>query len=134
MSAFSLQLTVEDISTTEAFYGGLLDLAISRIITAPGSPDMLVIRQDGCELVFAEEHAVVKAHPLLEDRFASFPKGVGVTLHFTVTDLDEISDALEEEEIDILYPLAHQRYGGKELWCLDPDGYLIVLEEAIRSE
>ena len=134
MSIFSVQLTVEEIGTTEAFYGGILELTTSRSISAPGSPDLLVIRQGDCELVFAEESAIVRAHPVLEERFTSFPKGVGVALRFTVTDLEEISDALEEEGIEILYPLSQQRFGGKELWCFDPDGYLVVLEEAILKE
>lgn len=134
MSRFSVQLTVEEIGTTEAFYGGILELAASRIVAAPGSPELLVVRQSGCELVFAEERAIVRAHPVFEERFTSFPKGVGVTLRFAVTGLEEISDALEEEGIEILYPLSQQRFGGKELWCFDPDGYLVVLEEAAQRE
>jgi hypothetical protein len=130
---FSLQLIVEDIGTTEAFYGGILELAVSRTIAAPGAPDMLVVRQGDSELVFAEESAIVREHPLLEERFASFPKGVGVLLRFAVTGLEEISDAFDDEGIEILYPLSQQRYGGKELWCFDPDGYLVVLEEAIHK-
>ncbi len=132
MSTFSLQLTVDDIATTEAFYGGILELPVSRIITAPGSPDMLVVRQDGCELVFAEESAVVREHPLLEEQLATFPRGVGVALRFVVAGLEEIRDAFEEEGIEILIPLTRHRYGGMELWCYDPDGYLVILEEAVR--
>ena len=134
MPKVSLQLTVEDIGTTEAFYGGILELAVSRIISAPGSPDLLVIRQGDWELVFAEENAIVRAHPILEERFSSFPKGVGVILRCAVTGLEEISDALIEEGIEMLYPLSQQRFGEKELWCFDPDGYLVVLVEIVRKE
>ena len=130
MPKFSLQLTVDDIGTTEAFYGGILELAISRIVTAPGAPYFVNVNYGDCELLFVEESAIIRAHPELDERFASLPKGVGITLRFAVTGLEEISDALEEEGIEILYPLAFQRFGGKELWCFDPDGYLVVLEEA----
>lgn len=130
MTSFSLQLTVADIHTTEAFYGGILELAVSRVVTAPGSPELLVVSQEGCELVFAELDAVVRAHPLLEEALASFPKGVGVTLRFAVTGLEEISEALAEEDIAVMYPLASLPFGVRELWCFDPDGYLVVLEEA----
>jgi catechol 2,3-dioxygenase-like lactoylglutathione lyase family enzyme len=128
----SVQLTVADIGTTEAFYGGILELSVARALAAPGAPEHLLVQHDGCQLIFAEEEAIVRAHPVLEERLATFPKGVGVTLRIRVSDLEGISDALDEEGLEILYPLAELPYGGKELWCFDPDGYLVVLEELTR--
>jgi uncharacterized glyoxalase superfamily protein PhnB len=57
-----------------------------------------------------------------------------VTLHFEVSDIEAISDALYEEEIEILYPLEAKPYGVKEMWCFDPDGYLVVLEEPVKKK
>jgi uncharacterized glyoxalase superfamily protein PhnB len=85
---------------------------------------------DGIALVFVEEDDVVKAHPVLANRFNMFPRGIGVTLHFEVKDLEGISDAIAEEGLEILYPLEIRPYGVKEMWCFDPDGYLVVLDEA----
>ncbi len=125
----SLQLAVADLNTTEAFYAGILDLPVRRAFTARGAPEHLVLRHDGGELIFVEEEAVIHAHPELEERLGSYPKGVGLTLHFRVTEIKDIYEALLDEDLEILYPLDEKPYGVKDLWCFDPDGYLVVLEE-----
>ncbi len=124
-----LQLTVADLNTTEAFYGGILELPVERALTAPGAPEHLILKQGDGELIFVDEAAVLRSHPLLEERLISYPKGVGLTLHFRVTEIEEIYDAIIEEGLEILYPLDEKPYGIKDLWCFDPDGYLVVLEE-----
>jgi len=126
----SIQLAVTNLAVTEAFYAGILELPVQRSITAIGAPDHLVLDMDGIALVFVEEDDVVRAHPVLGNRFSMFPRGIGVTLHFEVKDLEDISDAIAEEGLEVLYPLEVKPYGVKEMWCFDPDGYLIVLDEA----
>jgi uncharacterized glyoxalase superfamily protein PhnB len=128
----SIQLTVADLGTTEAFYGGILEVPVRRALTMRGAPEHLVLEQEGWELIFAEEEAVIRAHPVLEERLTDYPKGVGMTLHFRVVEIEDIADALEEEGLELLYPLEEKPYGLKELWCFDPDGYLVVLEEPSR--
>ena len=129
----SMQLAVADIDITEAFYGGILEMPVKRALTSPGAPEHLIMEQDGWSLIFVEESAVIHAHPILEERFSIYPKGVGITLHFRVNDIEEISDALEDEGLEILYPLERKPYGAMELWCFDPDGYLVVLEQPVGS-
>ncbi len=129
----SLQLAVADLDTTEAFYAGILELPVKRAVTVRGAPEHLLLATDGMDLVFVEQEAVLHAHPVLEERLSSFPKGVGFTLHFQVTDIDGIYEAILEEELEILYPLETKPYGMKDLWCFDPDGYLVVLEEPTRK-
>jgi catechol 2,3-dioxygenase-like lactoylglutathione lyase family enzyme len=126
----SIQLAVTNLAVSEAFYAGILELPVQRSLTAIGAPDHLVLDMDGIALVFVEEEAVVRAHPVLGNRFSMFPRGIGVTLHFEVNDLDGISDAVMEEGLEVLYPLEVKPYGVKEMWCFDPDGYLVVLDEA----
>lgn len=128
----TMQLAVEDLDTTEAFYAGLLGLPVLRPPTVIGAPEHLVMTQDGWRVIFVEESAVARAHPLLEPRLDTFPKGIGMTLHLTVTNLKEIYEELMEEELEILYPPERKPYGTLELWCFDPDGYLVVLEESLR--
>ena len=128
----SIQLTVADLETTEAFYGGILELPVERALTAWRGPEHLILRLDGGgELLFVEEEGVIRAHPVMAGRLTDYPRGVGMTLHFRVSGIEDISDALEEEGLEILYPLAEKPYGMKELWCFDPDGYLVVLEESV---
>lgn len=132
-SGFSLQLSVADLGTTEAFYAGILRLPVQRAITSIGAPEHLVLRSDGCEMIFVEDSTLVQVHPLLEARLENFPRGVGITLHLTVTGILEINQDLLDEDLEILYPLSRKPYGIYELWCFDPDGYLIVLEESIQT-
>jgi catechol 2,3-dioxygenase-like lactoylglutathione lyase family enzyme len=128
-----LQLTVADLETTEAFYAGILELPVRRALTGWGAPEHLILKlDDGAELIFVEETAVLRTHPFLGGRLTDYPKGTGLILNFRVTEIEDIADALEEEELEILVPLEEKPYGMKELWCFDPDGYLVVLEEPWR--
>ena len=128
----SVQLAVSQLVVTEAFYAGILELPVRRSFSAPGAPDHLVVDMDGIAIIFVEESDVVRAHPVLEHRFSMFPKGVGVTLHFEVKDIEGVRDAIMEEDMEILYHLEEKPYSVKEMWCFDPDGYLVVLEEPVE--
>lgn len=128
-SLLSIQLSVADLGTTEAFYGGILELPVQRALTSAGAPEHLVLGLGGCEVLFVEEYEVARRHPVLEARLESFPRGVGMTLHLRVTGIEDIYQELLEEELEVLYPLELKPYGTWELWCFDPDGYLVVLEE-----
>jgi catechol 2,3-dioxygenase-like lactoylglutathione lyase family enzyme len=131
---YSIQLAVSRLEVTEAFYAGILELPVQRSVTAQGAPDHLLIDMDGIAVVFVDEEDVVRSHPILEPRFGMFPRGIGVTLHFEVSGIEAISDAIMEEDLEILYPLELKPYGVKEMWCFDPDGYLVVLDELRDTE
>ena len=126
---FSLQLTVADLGTTEAFYVGLLQLPVKRAFTMHGTPVHLVMKQEKWELVFVEEGVAVRLHPVIGERLVEYPKGIGMILHFRVEEIEGIADALDNEGVEILYPLEEKPFGMKELWCFDPDGYVVALEE-----
>jgi uncharacterized glyoxalase superfamily protein PhnB len=128
----SIQLSVADLGATEAFYSGILDLPTQRGITAPGAPEHLLLDLGQSRVIFVEEEEVARLHPILEARLLSFPRGVGMTLHVEVDGIEEIYQELLEEELEVLYPLEIKPYGTRELWCFDPDGYLVVLEERSR--
>jgi predicted enzyme related to lactoylglutathione lyase len=132
-SRHSIQLTVSQLVVTEAFYAGILELPVQRSFTSQGAPDHLIVDMNGMAIVFVEEADVIRAHPVLEPRFSMFPRGIGVTLHFEVKDIEDIRDAIMEEGLEILYPLEIKPYGIKEMWCFDPDGYLVVLDEMIQG-
>ena len=51
----SIQLSVADLGTTEAFYGGILELPVQRALTSLGAPEHLVLILGGCEVIFVEE-------------------------------------------------------------------------------
>jgi len=132
-SRHSIQFSVADLSVTQAFYAGILELDVQRAFTTLGAPEHLLVDMDGIAIIFVEEGDVIRAHPMLEQRLGMFPRGVGVTLHFDVKNIEAINDAILEEDLEILYPLELKPYGIKELWCFDPDGYLVVLNETFRG-
>ena len=132
-SHHSIQLVVAQLVVTEAFYSGILELPVQRSFTSPGAPDHLILDMGGIALVFVEEDDVIRAHPLLGSRFSMFPKGIGVTLHFEVKGIEGVNDAIMDEGLEILYPLEVKPYGIKEMWCFDPDGYLVVLDEVLET-
>jgi hypothetical protein len=132
-SSHSIQLAVSQLVVTEAFYAGILELPVQRSFTSQGAPDHLIVDMKGIAIVFVEEADVIRAHPVLEPRFSMFPRGIGVTLHFEVKEIEEIRDAIMEEGLEILYPLELKPFGVKEMWCFDPDGYLVVLDEVVQG-
>jgi len=132
-SRHSIQLAVSQLVVTEAFYAGILELPVQRSFTSQGAPDHLIVDMNGIAIVFVEEADVIRAHPVLEPRFSMFPRGIGITLHFEVKEIEEIRDAIMEEGLEILYPLEIKPYGVKEMWCFDPDGYLVVLDEIVQG-
>ena len=131
-AAVSLQLAVADLDVTEAFYGRILELPIERAVTAPGAPEHLTLNVNGGEMIFVDVASVLSAHPVLEERLTSYPRGVGITIHLSVNEIEDIYEAILDEELEILYPLDEKPYGVKDFWCFDPDGYLLVLEEPRR--
>ena len=127
----SVQVAVASLDTTEAFYAGILDIPIMRALTVAGAPGHLILEREGWQLIFVEEDDVVRNHPVLEEELRETPKGVGVSLHVQVAAIEEIYDAVMEEELEVVYPLRTQPYGIKEFWCRDPDGYLVAVEETV---
>ncbi|MBJ6802412.1 VOC family protein [Geomonas propionica] len=130
-AALTIQLCVSDLMTTEAFYAGILGLPLQRPITTPGAPEHLLLETEDFQFIFVEDLAVAQLHPILQARLEGFPRGVGMTLHLVVEGIEDIYQELMEEDLEILYPLERKPYGTWELWCFDPDGYLVVLEEPV---
>jgi catechol 2,3-dioxygenase-like lactoylglutathione lyase family enzyme len=128
-----IQLVVSDLDTTEAFYAGILDIPVRRVPTPPGALEHLVLETDRLRLLFVEEEGVAREHPVLQEELAGYPKGVGLSLHFTVVGIEALLNAILEEDLEIVYPLRVHPYGIKDVWCRDPDGYLVVLEERTRK-
>src|SRR5512146_940401 len=91
---FVIQLSVADLGSTEAFYGGILQLPVKRAFTMRGSPERLEMKHDGWELIFVEEETAIRGNPLLEERLAEYPRGVGMVLHFRVEEIEDIADSL----------------------------------------
>lgn len=128
-----IQVVVAELGDTEAFYAGILELPMTRGLTSPGAPGHLLLECEGIRVIFIEEAAVARNHPVLFEELSEHPKGTGVSFHFPVTEIEEIFAAVVEENLEIVYPLQSHPFGVKEFWCRDPDGYLVVLSESVQK-
>lgn len=128
----SIQLAVGDLDSTEAFYAGILDLPVRRAPTPPGAPEYLLLERDGWSFLFVPEDAITAEHPELQEILSEYPKGVGVSIHVSVQGIEQIFQAILEEDLEVVTPLRTHPYGIKDIWCRDPDGYLVVIEERYR--
>ncbi len=126
---FTLTLAVTDLERTEIFYGELLALPVERFVPAPGHPPVLLLGNGETTVLFREAHALEAMHPALFQNLERHPRGVGVTLEFTVAALKPILKKIARKQIHTLYELEDEEFRRREIWLHDPDGYLIILCE-----
>lgn len=126
---FTLTLAVSDLKHTAAFYGELLELPIERFEPAPGLPSVLLLGCGESTILFRQTAMLEALHPALFQNLERHPRGVGVSLEFTVAKLNPILEKITRRQLHTLYELADDEFGRREIWLHDPDGYLIVLGE-----
>jgi catechol 2,3-dioxygenase-like lactoylglutathione lyase family enzyme len=130
---FTLTLAVSDLERTAAFYGELLELAIERFVPVPGHPPVLLLDRGEATVLFRETAAMEALHPALFQNLERHPRGVGVTLEFTVENLTPILKNVARRQMHTLYELEDDEFKRREVWLHDPDGYLVVLSEEPSS-
>jgi len=126
---FTLTLAVSDLERTAAFYEELLELPVERFVPAPGHPSVLLLGQGDATVLFRETAALEALHPALFQNLDRHPRGVGVTIEFTVEALTPILKNIARRQLHTLYELEDDEYKRREVWLHDPDGYLVVLSE-----
>jgi catechol 2,3-dioxygenase-like lactoylglutathione lyase family enzyme len=126
---FTLTLAVSDLERTAAFYGELLELPIDRFFPIPGHPPVLLLGQGDATVLFREIAAMEALHPALFQNLERHPRGVGVTIEFTVEALKPILKNIARRQLHTLYELEDDEFKRSEIWLHDPDGYLVVLSE-----
>lgn len=126
---FTLTLAVRNLEQTAAFYGELLELPVERFEPVPGHPSLLLLGRGESTILFRETAVLEALHPALFQNLERHPRGVGVTLEFTVARLSPVFARIARRQLHTLYELADDEFERRELWLHDPDGYLIILGE-----
>jgi catechol 2,3-dioxygenase-like lactoylglutathione lyase family enzyme len=126
---FTLTLAISDLERTTVFYGEILELAIERFVPVPGHPPVLLLGHGEATVLFRETAALEERHPALFQNLERHPRGVGVTLEFTVEALKPILKNIARRQLHTLYELEDDEFNRREVWLHDPDGYLVVLSE-----
>jgi catechol 2,3-dioxygenase-like lactoylglutathione lyase family enzyme len=130
---FTLTLAVSDLEQTAAFYGELLELALERFVPVPGHPPVLLLGHGEAIILFRETAVLEALHPALFQNLERHPRGVGVTLEFTVEALKPLLKNIARRQLHTLYELEDDEFDRREVWLHDPDGYLVVLNEEPSS-
>lgn len=126
---FTLTLAVSDLERTTDFYGELLELPIERFVPVTGHPPVLLLGHGDATVLFRETAALEALHPALFQNLERHPRGIGVTLEFTVRELKTILKNIARRQLHTLYELEDDEFRRREVWLHDPDGYLVILSE-----
>lgn len=130
---FTLTLAVSDLERTADFYGELLELAIERFVPISGHPPVLLLGHGEATVLFRETAALEALHPALFQNLERHPRGVGVTLEFSVRELNPLLKKFARQQLHTLYELVDDEFNRREVWLHDPDGYLVILSEEPAS-
>ena len=125
----TLTLAVRDLELTAEFYGDILLMPIERFVPAPGHPAVLLLPTGGAAVLFRESESLEATHPALFQNLDRHPKGVGVTLEFSLKELGPLLKNIDRRGLHLLYELEDEEFGRREVWLHDPDGYLLILSE-----
>jgi catechol 2,3-dioxygenase-like lactoylglutathione lyase family enzyme len=130
----TLTLAVRNLDLTAEFYGDILQMTIDRFVPAPGHPSVLLLSCGDAAVVFRETETLEATHPALFQNLDRHPKGVGVTLEFSLKSLRPLAKNIDRRGLHVLYELEDEEFGRRELWVHDPDGYLVILAEEPDDE
>jgi catechol 2,3-dioxygenase-like lactoylglutathione lyase family enzyme len=130
----TLTLAVRNLDLTAEFYGDILQMTIERFVPAPEHPSVLLLSCGDAAVVFRETETLEATHPALFQNLDRHPKGVGVTLEFSLKSLRPLAKNVDRRGLHVLYELEDEEFGRRELWVHDPDGYLIILAEEPDDE
>ncbi len=123
----TLTLGIEDLDRTEAFYRDILEMPIERLFPGKKCPPLLLLRRGDATLLFRQIESLEASHPLIFQNLDRHPRGVGMTLEFTLAELAPVVRNIERKKLHTLYELEDDEFGRREVWLHDPDGYLLIL-------
>lgn len=124
-----LNFGVEDLERTAAFYREMLGFELESFVPVPGHPPVLMLRSGGAVVLFRELQALAALHPALFQNLDRHPRGVGVSLQLSVSDIEGVVRRLGRAKYHTLYEMEDDEHGFREIWMHDPDGYLVVLDQ-----
>ncbi len=130
----TLTLGIEDLDRTEAFYRDILNLPITRLVPSENFPPLLLLRRGDATLLFRQIKSLEASHPLLFQNLDRHPRGVGMTVEFTLADLAPVLRNIARKELHTLYELEDDEFGRREVWLHDPDGYLLILCQEAETQ
>ena len=123
----TLTLGVTDLKRTLEFYREILQLEITEHRMRPHLPPLLLLQRGNTTVLFRDLSTLQALHPAIFEAVERHPRGLGMTLEFSVADLAAICRNISRRQLHTVYELVDDESGWQELWLHDPDGYLVIL-------
>ena len=125
LRGLSLNLLVRDIPRALAFAREVLGVE-----PVYSDPDFAVLRHGPSEWMLHADHTY-RDHPLHGSLAADGPRGIGAEIRLHDTDPDAAEAAACERGDPILAGSMDKPHGVREVFILDPDGYLWAIDHPL---
>jgi catechol 2,3-dioxygenase-like lactoylglutathione lyase family enzyme len=119
-------LAVADVDRSLAFYRDLIGAAVDAIYDDPPYATLSLV---GTRLSLAEQGHPADDRPGVEMAAPADPSRANVVLVVEVDDARAAYDDLEARGARFLAKPYEPPWGGCRFFCVDPDGYLVEIEE-----
>ena len=120
-------LAVSDVARSVAFYGEHLGFAVEATYDDP--PYATLVR-DGVRLSFAEQGHPSVDRPGITLAAPRDSREQSVVLVLEVADAQAVHDTLAAERVSLLAEPYAPPWGGLRFFVVDPDGYLVEVEQS----
>jgi catechol 2,3-dioxygenase-like lactoylglutathione lyase family enzyme len=119
-------LAVSDFGRSLAFYRDTLGLEVEAVYD---DPLYATLAAAGARLSLAEQGHPAEDRPGVAMAAPADPSGANVVLVLEVADARTVHADLEAEGVRFLAPPFEPPWGGCRFFCVDPDGYLVEIEQ-----
>jgi catechol 2,3-dioxygenase-like lactoylglutathione lyase family enzyme len=119
-------LAVSDVERSLAFYRDTLGLEVEAVYE---DPPYATLTAAGTRISLAEEGHPAEDRPGVAMTSPDDPSSANVVLVLEVPDARTIHAQLEGEGVQLLAPPFAPPWGGCRFFCIDPDGYLVEIEQ-----
>jgi predicted enzyme related to lactoylglutathione lyase len=119
-------LAVSDLEASLAFYRDRLGLAVEAVYD---EPPYATLSCAGARISLAEQGHPAEDRPGVAMTAPADRSQAAVVLVLEVADALAVHAALENEGAPMLAPPFRPPWGGCRFFCVDPDGYLVEIEQ-----
>jgi catechol 2,3-dioxygenase-like lactoylglutathione lyase family enzyme len=119
-------LAVSDVERSLAFYRDTLGLEVAAVYE---DPPYATLTAAGARISLAEQGHTAEDRPGVTMTAPEDPSRANVLLVLEVEDARAVHRALQAEGVRFLADPYEPPWGGCRFFCLDPDGYLVEIEQ-----
>ena len=124
-------LAVADFARSLSFYGDTLGLTVEAVYE---DPPYATLTAAGARLSLAEQGHPADDRPGVAMAAPADPSRANVVLVLEVADARAVHAQLETDGVRFLAPPFEPPWGGCRFFCVDPDGYLVEIEQPAGAE